>query len=91
MLVTTQPTRWVVNGEYMEVKAGTRVERPRTIEGACPDPHRCGLVLGAIQDVGEAVRRHKAGVDATEFIERARGAAAQILKVTEPFVQTEVA
>lgn len=42
-------------------------------------------------DVGEAVRRHKAGVDATEFIERARGAAAQILKVTEPFVQTEVA
>lgn len=40
-------------------------------------------------DVGEAVRRHKAGIDATEFIERARGAAAQILHVTEPFVKTE--
>lgn len=49
MLVTTQSTRWVVDGAYMEIKAGTPVTRPRTIEGACPDPHRCGLVLGAIQ------------------------------------------
>lgn len=49
MLVTTQATRWVVDGAYMEIKAGTRVERPRTIEAACPDPHRCGLVFGAIQ------------------------------------------
>lgn len=49
MLVTTQATRWVVNGAYMEIKAGTPVQRPRTIEAACPDPHRCGLVFGAIQ------------------------------------------
>lgn len=49
MLVTTQATRWVVDGAYMEIKAGTPVTRPRTIEAACPDPHRCGLVFGAIQ------------------------------------------
>lgn len=48
-LVTTQATRWVVDGAYMEIKAGTPVTRPRTIEAACPDPHRCGLVFGAIQ------------------------------------------
>lgn len=49
MLVTTQATRWVVDGAYMEIKAGTPVTRPRTIEAACPDPYRCGLVFGAIQ------------------------------------------
>lgn len=49
MLVTTQATRRVVDGAYMEIKAGTPVTRPRTIEAACPDPHRCGLVFGAIQ------------------------------------------
>lgn len=47
-IVTTKHTRWVVNGKYVDVKAGTRVERPRSIEAACPDPHRCGLVFGAI-------------------------------------------
>lgn len=33
----------------MEIKAGTRVERPRTLEASIPDPHRFGLVVGAIQ------------------------------------------
>lgn len=47
-IVTTKPTRWFVNGKYVDIKAGTRVERPRSIEAACPDPHRCGLVFGAI-------------------------------------------
>ena len=49
MLVTTQPTIWVANGEYMRVKAGTRVERVRSLEASITDPHKYGLVLGAIQ------------------------------------------
>ena len=48
-LVTTQPTRWFVHGKYVDVKAGTPVTRPRTLEGSIPDQQRLGLVLGAIQ------------------------------------------
>lgn len=49
MLVTTQSTTWVANGAYMRVKAGTRVERVRSLEASITDPHKYGLVLGAIQ------------------------------------------
>lgn len=47
--VLTQPTRWVVNGSYMEIKAGTRVERVRKLDESTMDAHRYGLILGAIQ------------------------------------------
>ena len=47
--VLTQPPRGVVNGRYMEIKAGTRVERVRKLDESTMDAHRYGLILGAIQ------------------------------------------
>lgn len=47
--ILTQATRWAVRGSYIEVKAGSRVERVRKLDESTMDPHRYGLILGAIQ------------------------------------------